>query len=148
MDFIAEKIQNLSSIRQGFVSLISEIWDFLTVVWNGILDLFSFLVSILWFLFYAWKTLLVWVYNLFIWILEWDVFLNVSETFLDLSDYIGIWAYFIYALMFIIIIRIIIAFVFKLMRLNIDYNSLDKNTRKANHWANSSEYHKNVNTRV
>lgn len=132
----------------SLINVITGIWNFFADLSNWILDFLGFLVSIVWFIWYGWKTLILWVYRLFVYILNSEVFLTVSQMFLNLSDYVGLWAYFIYALLFVIIVRIIIAFVFKLMRLNIDYNALDKNTRKANHWENSSEYHKNVNTRV
>lgn len=133
---------------EKLTAVITNIWDFFSTFTNWVLDFISFLVSIVWFIRYAWKTLIIWVYKLFLRVLNSSVFLNVSQAFLNLSDYIWFGAYFIYALMFVIIVRIIIAFVFKILRLNIDYNALDKNTYKANAWDRASEHHKRMSTRV
>lgn len=133
---------------EKIASILQSLWDFFVSVSNVISDVASFLISILGFLWYAWKTLIVWVYKLFVRIADSGVFRSTSTAILNLSDYIWFGAYFIYALLFVIIIRIIIAFVFKLLRLNIDYNALDKNTRIANSWDRASEHHKRMSTRV
>lgn len=133
---------------EKIASILQSLWDFFVSASNIISDVASFLISILGFLWYAWKTLIVWVYKLFVRIADSGVFRSTSTAILNLSDYIWFGAYFIYALLFVIIIRIVIAFVFKLLRLNIDYNALDKNTRIANAWDRASEHHKRMSTRV
>lgn len=137
-------------------SIVDWIWNFFT----GVLDFFvaiyeilvniaSFIISAIWFIYFAWKTLIVWVARLLYDVLDGSVFYNVNRAFVYISDYIW-WpaTIFLSALLLIIIIRIIIAFVFKLMKMNIDYNSFDKQSRKANAWSNASEYHKRSSTRV
>lgn len=115
---------------EKIVSILQSIWDFWEWISNAIVSIAWFLVSILWFLRYSWKTLLVWIYKLFLWVLNSWVFVNVSQAFLDLSDYIWIWAYFIYALLFVAIIRILIAFVFKILRRDADYKVRQTNRSK------------------
>lgn len=146
----------MEAILNGIKSIFSNLlWFFENFIYlmqqigNAFLDIWSFIISILWFIYYAWKTLIIWVAKLFYNILDWSVFYNVNRAFVYISQYI--WApatIFMASLLMIIIIRILIAFVFKIMRLNIDYNSFDKQTRKANNWSNASEYHKKNATRV
>lgn len=139
--------QIFQTFSNNFNLIVADFNTWLDNFINIIKSVFSFIVSIFWFIYYAWKTLVIWVWRLFRWIMNSWVFNNVSEAFLNLSEYLWIGAYFIYALLFVIIIRILIAFVFKIMRLNIDYNALDKNTRKANSRSNYSEPHKKILTR-
>lgn len=126
-------------ISTSFTNWLTDLATFFDNIATMFRSVFSFILSIFGFLYYAWKTLIIWVWRLFKWVINSWVFVNVSQAFLDLSEYLWIGAYFIYALLFVIIIRILIAFVFKILRLNIDYNALDKNTRKANSRANTSD---------
>lgn len=142
-------INNMKSFGDLIVWAFENFIYFMQQIWNAFLEIWGFIVSILWFLYYAWKTLIIWVAKLLWNILDWDVFINVNRAFDIISDFIGGPAtIFMASLLFIIVVRILIAFVFKMMRLNIDYNSFDKNTRKSNAWFNSSDHHKRMNTRV
>lgn len=142
LNWIKSVMSSIMWFFENFVYLMQQIW-------NAFLDIWSFIVSIFWFIYYAWKTLIIWVAKLIWSVLDWWVFVNVNRAFDVVSDFIGGPAtIFLASLLLIVIIRILIAFVFKMMRLNIDYNSFDKNTRKANAWDNACEHHKKMNTRV
>lgn len=142
-------VNNIKSFWTLIVHSFENFLYFMQQLWNAFLEIWSFIVSIFWFIYYAWKTLIVWIAKLIWSVVDWWVFVNVNRAFDVISDFIGGPAtIFIAALFLIIIIRILIAFVFKMMRLNIDYNTFDKNTRKANAWDNSSEYRKKNATRV
>lgn len=129
MDWIIKAIEQLSNIAN--------------TITETIVNIFSYIVSILWFLFYAWKTLLVWVFKLLWNILEWWVFVNVASAFEKISYYIGGPAtIFICALLFVIIIRIIVAFVFKILRLNMDYNTMKTDWKTKQEWDRITAFQK------
>lgn len=108
---------------QAIVNVLSDIWTWFQNIVDFLSSLLSFLISILWFIWYAWKTLLVWVYKLIVYVFEWWVFVNVARAFDFIADYIWTpWAIFVSALLFVIIVRIIIAFVLKIFKLDIDYH--------------------------
>lgn len=124
MDKIAENIVGLSNtianIRNTLSSFISSL------VWI-IQTIFYWLTSLLgavWDLFYKM-------------VVDVDPFVNVNRAFVYISNYIW-WpaTVFISTLLVIVMLRIWIAFVFKILRLNIDYNTLQQKTTDANIEAN------------
>ena len=117
---------------------------------------FEPIINVVWYIISIVKTLWFWLtslltssFELFKEVFEWEAITTVAYYFGVIWEYIwGPATVFLASLMLLIILRIWIAFVFKLFRLNIDYNSFDKNTRKANAWDNASEHHKRMSTRV
>lgn len=141
LNWIKSIFQSIMWFFENFIYLMQQIW-------NWFLDIGSFIISILWFLYYSWKTLINWLWRLIFNVFDWWVFVNVNSAFMDISNYIGGPAtVFLASLLLIAIIRVLIAFIFKLMRLNIDYNTMDKNTRSANRWSNLSEHGKRIRTK-
>ena len=126
----------LDSIVNIWLSLYDFIYDF----WMTCINILSYIASILWFIWYGWKTLLIWLFKILWNIFDWWVFVNVNRAFIFISDYIWWPVTIIFvSLLFIIIIRIIIAFVFKLLRLNIDYHSLNSKSKR---WSQSDSFEK------
>lgn len=121
-----------------------------------ITNFFEPIINVVWYIISIVKTLFFWLtsllsssFELFKEVFEWEAITTVARYFGVIWEYIGGPAtVFLASLMLLIILRIWIAFVFKLFRLNIDYNSFDKNSRKANAWDNASEHHKRMSTRV
>ena len=73
----------------------------------------------------------------------------ISNAFTQLYDYVGgPWVFVLSSVFVLGLVRILIAFVFKIFRLNIDYNTLNKKEYSANAWERSSEHHKRMSTRV
>lgn len=107
--------QLLKSIFQGFVSVINYIIEIFKSIWYWLTSLID------------------WVKDLISEVFTWGVFDNVSNAFVYLTDYIWVPAViFICTLFTVILFRIIVAFVFKLFRLNIDYHSLQSKNRTLN----------------
>lgn len=112
---------------------------------NNITDIWNNVISFLWQLLGIVKTIFYWLTSLLgaVWdlfyslVLEVDPFYQVNRAFVYLSNYIW-WpaTVFISTLLVVAILRIWIAFVFKILRLNIDYNTLQKKTTDANVEAN------------
>ena len=133
-------------------SIVNAISNFTIKISN----FFEQIVNFVWYLVSIVKTLRYWLtsllsasFDLFKQVFEWEAITTTITYFWKIAEYIwGPATTFLASLFIIIILRIWIAFVFKLFRLNIDYNSFDKNTRKANAWDRSSEYHKKQSTRV
>ena len=115
------------------VIAIRSLWTLFNSLVDIVANIGSFLISILWFLWYGWKTLLVWIRKLLNYIFEWWVFINVNRAFVQISQYIW-WpaTIFLSALLFLIIVRIIVAFVMKLLRRNVDYHALNDRTEYLN----------------
>lgn len=110
----ADKI--LSPFKSFFFSTIPETLSPIIKVFNYIWDI----LKALWF----WLTsLLSWVWDLAVEVLDGWVFLNVVRAFETISWYIW-WpaTIFLGTMLFVIVFRIFVAFVFKLFRLNIDYH--------------------------
>lgn len=130
MEKIANAIASLWSIVNGWYdSIVNSTSSFFSVVRS----VFSFFIEIFGALFYLWKSLLIAIWKLFQYVISWEAFIKVFSTLKDISTYIGGPATaFLSALLFVIIARIIIAFLFKILRLNLDYNSLQTNTMKNN----------------
>lgn len=121
----------------------------ITNFWKGVLSFFSSLwsiiswwISIIQAIFYWLTSLLSKVWDLAIQIFDWWVFTNVGRAFEILSAYIW-WpaTAFLGVMLFLIIVRIAIAFVFKIFRLNIDYHTDRAKTDKIN----AEEYKKSHN---
>lgn len=143
-------------IVDAVLRLIDTIGNWFWLLLNRLVSFFQSVVEIIWYWVSVFKTIFYWigsllgsVYDLFKEIIGGSVIVNVWKAFWDLASYIW-WpaVVFISSLLLVVIIRILIAFVFKILRLNIDYNSFDKQTRKANSWDNASEYRKKTATRL
>ena len=117
----------------SIVNAIKWLWDYIWDIFSSVLDFFvavyeilvnvsSFIISAIGFIWFAWKTLVVWVAKLLWSVIDGGVFVNVNRAFVYISDFIW-WpaTIFLSALLLIIIIRIIVSFVFKILRLNTDY---------------------------
>lgn len=105
----------------------TDIFSFFNHLTDIIESIVSFLLWILWFVWYAWKTLITWVYKLLYRIFDWWVFINVNKAFIQISEYIW-WpaTVFLSAILLLVITRIVIAFVFKIFRRDLDYNALQR----------------------
>lgn len=120
MDEIADNIVRLSNTIAN--------------IWNTLSSFISSLVWIIQTIFYWLTSLLGAVWDLFYkMVIDVDPFVNVNRAFVYISNYIW-WpaTVFISTLLVVAILRIVIAFVFKILRLNIDYNTLQQKTRDAN----------------
>lgn len=129
MDIIWAILTIPSSIANWFSLLITRIWNFFSAIIN-------FIWNVIWIfkaLWYGLTSLLSGLWDLIVEIFNWDVFVNVNKAFISLSNYIWwAWTVFIATMLFLIIFRIWVAFVFKLLRLNIDYHSLQEKTKNQN----------------
>lgn len=107
-------ITNLSRFFTLCKTFFQSIIDFLWNIWS--------ILSTLWF----WiKTLLNWIWSLIEYIFNWTLFDYLFNWFNDLSLYIGFGGVtFLSSIFFVILVRICIAFVFKMFRLNIDYKKM------------------------
>ena len=78
-------------------------------------------------MFYWLKTITLAVIDLVKQVFEWTVFSYMSNWFVTLSKFIG-WpaTIFVATLLFIVFVRIWIAFIFKICRLNLDYKKYRK----------------------
>ena len=94
----------------------------ITIFFDSIINFFSYLVDIILALFYGAKTLFSWIMHLFNQILDWELFSTTIRFFNYISVFIW-WpgALFLLWLFWVILVRIWIAFCFKLMRLNVDW---------------------------
>lgn len=118
--WVVDAIQNFtSSVWNLFWSFISRITSFFQSVLD-VLTYIGWIFKALWF----WLTsLLSWIWDLIQQVFNWSVFHNVANGLIYVSDYI--WApatIFIASLLLIVIFRIIIAFVFKIFRMRMDYD--------------------------
>lgn len=96
-----------------FVSFCNSVVSVLSYIWS--------LLKTLWF----WLTsLLSWVWDLVVQLFNWTIFDYVGSAFSSISYYIWTPAViFLSSLFLIVILRVAIALVFKIFRLNIDYNN-------------------------
>lgn len=103
-------------------------WYF-TSVWQVILNLFNSLLNIWDYVYTFIKTLYFWLISLLTSVIslveelfEWTIFWELLDWFNSLWFFIWVWSnLFVSSLLFVIIVRIWIAFVFKTIRLNLDY---------------------------
>lgn len=113
-------MSNLSNIFANFFTMCK-------VFFQSIIDFINSILSIISTLFFWLKTLLSWIRVLIVDIFEGQLFPFLVSTFNDLSSFV--WfstALFISSLFFIVIVRIVMSFVFKIFRLNIDYKTFVK----------------------
>lgn len=127
---ISEAIVSLwITISNWFWVLIRKIWE----IFSGLLEILSFLGSLIETLVYWIGSLLSWVVRLVNQIFTNGVFSSVWQAFWQIADYIWGPATVIMASLFLLaIVRIGIAFVFKLLRLNIDYHALNSKSKTYN----------------
>lgn len=125
------------STVEAILKVVDSIWNWfwllinrITIFFNSVLEILSYIWQILSALWYWLTSLLSWIWDLVLEVLRWWVFLNVASAFSTLASYIW-WpaVVFLSTLMFIIIFRIFLAFVFKILRLNIDYHNTQSKTR-------------------
>lgn len=117
---------------KSFISSIVDIWlslyDFIYDFWMTCINVLSYIISIVWFIFYGWKTLIIWIFKLFTYLVNGDLVNYVNSGYINLSQYIwSTWTIFLFCMFFIIVIRILIAVVFKIFRFNIDYKNKGDN---------------------
>lgn len=115
----------------AIVQAISDLWTNIIKFFNSITSVLNYIYSMLKALWYWLTSLLTWTWELIVQIFDWGVFSTVWTYFNYLASYIGYPAViFISTLLLFIIFRIWVAFVFKILRMNIDYRTLvDKNER-------------------
>lgn len=127
---VVEAIQNFTSnFGSYFWTFVQRITNF----FNTIIDAVSYVISILKAIWFWLVSLLSWIWDLIVEVFQWDVFVRVNSAFTQLWDYIW-WpaVVFLSSLLLLIIFRIWVSFVFKILRLNIDYHSLQSNTKRWN----------------
>lgn len=118
---------------EKLIAIFNGVYDFLIDFWETCVNVLSYIVSWLWFIRYGWKTLIIWTFKLVAQVVSWSVFLNVNNAFIYISHYIWLVpTVFLSAWMLLAIIRILVAFIFKILRKNLDYNTLQANTTKVN----------------
>ena len=129
----------VESISNRFGLLIQRLWNF----FQPILDVLSYIGAIFKTIRYWITSLLSGLWDLIVDVIQWWVFYNVWNAFTQISSYIW-WpaTVFIASMLFIIMIRIFIAFIFKLFRLNIDYHSLNYKNKWWNENPNGYDYRK------
>lgn len=114
----------------AIVQAISDLWTNIIKFFNSIISVINYIYSMLKALWYWLTSLLTWTWQLIVQIFDWWVFNTVWTYFNYLASYIGYPAViFISTLLFFIIFRIWVAFVFKIFRMNIDYHSLTSKNR-------------------
>lgn len=130
MDKIVEAITS-------FKNLILSIFNWITDFFGVIVDIWKSVISILSSLWYAVSTLFTWLRDIAKEVVSNGALVQVSSTFGQLSDYIGaVPTMLLASLLMIAMVRIIVAFVLKLFRLNVDYH-VQRN--KSNTW-NKHDY--------
>lgn len=115
-------MEKIFNAIQWVWNLFSQWVNMFRAFFNAVIDFFSSVWSIINTLWYGAKTLFASVLDLVNQILTWELFDHLPGRFHDLSQFIGGPAtIFLATLFFVILVRIWIAFVFKILRLNIDY---------------------------
>lgn len=108
-------------------------WFWKTVIsfFDTLSSIISWWVAIVKALFFGLTSLLSKVWDLAVQILDWWVFVNVGRAFDTIASYIW-WpaTVFLASMLFLVIVRTVIAFVFKIFRLNIDYHTDRAKTEK------------------
>lgn len=135
---VVEAIQNFTTnFWNYFWTLLQRVSSF----FNAIIDAISYVISIFKAIWFWLVSLLSWIWDLIVEVFNWGVFVNVNTAFIQLWDYIW-WpaVVFLASLLLIIIFRIWVAFVFKILRLNIDYHSLQSSTKRWNQEDSKSKW--------
>lgn len=117
-------------MREKLINTIASFWDRIWSISDVIVNIAWFFLQVLWFIRFWFRSIISWIWWLITRVFDSWVFLNVNRALLNLSHYI--WAVptlFIFAMLFIIIVRTIIHFVlhiwvfsnrFKSKRVDID----------------------------
>lgn len=126
MDIVDAIVNLWITISNWFANLIRSIWD----LFSWIISVVNYVIDIISALFFGFGSLLSWIWDLIIEVFDWGVFVNVWRVFGILSEYIW-WpaTVFMATLLLIIVFRIFIAFIFKILRLNIDYHNTQSKTK-------------------
>ena len=115
---------------QNLWSIITRIWNIFVSISNWFIEIISTIVSIFSTLWFWIRTLFVSVIDLVRQLFQGELFYNVWRIFNYLSTFIWTPAtIFLATLFLVVIVRIGISFVFKLLRLNANYNSLQKKNK-------------------
>lgn len=110
-------INIISNIGVTLSSFFSSVWSVLSYIRSMLKALWFWLIS-----------LISWVSQLLNQTLASDLLWNVAEQFVNIAKYIWVWpTIFIATLLFIIMFRIVVAFILKFFRMNIDYQ--EKSTK-------------------
>lgn len=116
----------MSALVEWFNVFVSKFISFC----NSVVSVLSYIWSLLKTLWFWLTSLLSWVWDLVVQLFNWTIFNYVGSAFSSISYYIWTPAViFMSSLFLVIILRIAIAFVFKILRLNIDYHNTYENTR-------------------
>lgn len=114
--------------------IVSSIWSFARLIWDfisSIWSIISFFVSLIKVIRYSFTTLITAVWNLIVQVFDWWAFNSLFESIDIISNYIGGPAtVFLCTLFFVVLVRIAIAFVLKILKLNIEYHSSWSKTDK------------------
>lgn len=117
----------------------------ITTIWNSILNVLSYVVRIFQAIRYALTSLLTSAKELLSQVIEWDVFFQVWSALSKLTDYLW-WpaVVFLATMLLLALFRIAIAFVFKILKLNLDYHSTWEKQRSENKRVSVSEAYKSL----
>lgn len=112
----------ISNFWNTLLNFLVKIWEFFSSISDAIINVSSYIISIFWFLFYTLKTLLSWVWRLIVYVIQWNVWFDSISAMTKVSDFIGFPAtMFIFAMLLLIIAKILISFITKLFKLWTDY---------------------------
>lgn len=124
-------VQAISNWFSALLNWFSDLIRNIVSIWQSIINIISYWLWIVKALRYWMISLCSWIRQLILQAFNSWVFVNVAKAFSELTNYI--WApavIFIATLFLFVLVRIAIAFVFKLLRLNIDYHTLNSQTRR------------------
>lgn len=123
MEFLVNAVSILTAT-------LADLWNWIIRSLKSLVTFFDTTWSIIKTLWFWIKTLLSWTWSLIQDLFNWSLFDYLANWFNDLQLYIGFpWVIFMFSILFVIMIRIIIAFVFRMFRLNVDYKTM-KTKRK------------------
>ena len=118
MDIIDSIINLGNTISDWFSQFFFQITKF----FNWILAVLSYIWSMLKSLRYWLTTLVSWTYDMIVDLFDSNLFSIISDSFNYVSNYIWNWAtWFILTILFLALLRIWFAFLFKHFRMNLDY---------------------------
>lgn len=116
----------LQSIWNSFINFFTTIWNFFSSIIDIITTVSWFVISVFWFIFYALKTLVVWIFKLFNYVSSWEAFYYVGQVMAKLSVYIWpMWVLFLCAMLSIIVIWILFTFIMKVLKWHVGYKALN-----------------------
>lgn len=125
-----EIIERILMVLSSIWSIFSRLWTIIVYFFNNITEVIGTVVSIASTLWYWVRTLFSSVIDLTRQLFQGELFYHVWITFNNLSTFIWVPAtIFLASLFLVVIVRIGISFVFKLLRLNANYNSLQKKNK-------------------